>query len=528
MKIKQAGNYDVAIVGAGIAGLSCANYLARGGKKVILLEQNHQAGGCMSGFWRKGFYFDGGDQSFESTGILFPILSELGVYPEHDWHPATYRIKTAFWDFPLTSLEDTRDRMIAAFPDEPGVRIFFAEVEKVSRCFSGLVDPWHIYPLEKPGPKKILAALKWLPSLKRWTDPEFKNRLCGQIKRDDLRHWFLNAGYYKMPFILFGGFWHLWVKDYWYPAGGIQSLMDSLVKKFESLGGEARFKTPVKKILVRDGRAEGVLTEKGEKITADQVVYAGDYQRLVTDVLGESYFKPDFVEKLKRSRRTEAMLNVFLGINLPAEELKKHLQTHHVLFYPDLKVIIPDQNSPRDVHRKTWMELSSPSLESPGLAPPGKSSLVLQTFTNIKWQNYWQNGSESTERTPEYREFKKAVGMELVKGAEGVIPGLSEKIEYMDVGTPLSAVRFTMNSQGASAGWTYHLPDLPIGNRFGFVSFHAPVAGVYTIGQYSLWPGGVPNSALSGKIVANSILGKFPEGQLHTAVELFRKVKKLF
>ncbi|MCX5866664.1 MAG: FAD-dependent oxidoreductase, partial [Proteobacteria bacterium] len=36
--------FDVAVVGAGIAGLSCANYLARGGKKVVLLEQNHQAG----------------------------------------------------------------------------------------------------------------------------------------------------------------------------------------------------------------------------------------------------------------------------------------------------------------------------------------------------------------------------------------------------------------------------------------------------------------------------------------------------
>jgi phytoene dehydrogenase-like protein len=258
------------------------------------------------------------------------------------------------------------------------------------------------------------------------------------------------------------------------------------------------------------------------------VVYAGDYQRLVENVLGEEYFRPAFVDKLKRSRRTEAMLNVFLGINLPAEELKKLMQAHHVLYWPDLKVMIPGPDSPRDVHQKAWMELSSPSQENPKLAPPGKSSLVLQTFTNIKWQNYWQNGSESTERTPEYREFKKAVGMELVKGAEAVIPGLSEKIEYMDVGTPLSAIRFTMNSQGASAGWTYNLPDLPIAGKFGFTSFQSPVGGLYTIGQYSFWPGGVPNSALSGKIVANSILGKFPEGQIHTAVDLFRKLKKLF
>jgi phytoene dehydrogenase-like protein len=67
-------HYDVLIVGAGLSGLICANYLARAGKRVLLLEQNHQPGGNMSGFRRRGFYFDAGDQSFESLGIVFPIL----------------------------------------------------------------------------------------------------------------------------------------------------------------------------------------------------------------------------------------------------------------------------------------------------------------------------------------------------------------------------------------------------------------------------------------------------------------------
>lgn len=518
--------FDVAVVGAGIAGLSCANYLARGGKNVILLEQNHQAGGCMSGFWRKGFYFDGGDQSFESTGIVFPILKELGVYDEHDWHQVRYRLKTLLYDFVVTSLEDTRDRIRAAYPDEPGIKVFFAEVERCADFLSGLCDPWHFPLLENPSPRNILYLLKWLPDIQRWSDYSFKERLCAQIKREDLRNWFLNAGYYKMPFILFGGFWYAWVKDYWYPAGGLQSLMDSLVKKFEGLGGVARFKTPVKKILVADSEVAGVLTGEGEKIEAEYVVYAGDYKRLVSQVLGEKYFDPDFVEKVRRSRLTESLVTVYLGLDIPPEEMKQHLQTHHMIYNPNPDIILPSRTSEREVHQKMWMELSSPSVENPALAPPGKSSLVLQTFSHAEWQDHWNNRGESRERTPEYRELKKAVGLELAKNAEAVIPGLTEKIEYLDVGTPLSSIRFTMNSGGASAGWTYSFPDLPIASKFGFIRFRTPVRKLYTIGHYSFWPGGVPNSAVSGKIVAGFILKKPLLGRLDTMLDLVQRLKR--
>ena len=46
--------YDVIVVGAGIAGLTCANYLVSAGKRVLVLEHNHQAGGLMGGSGERG------------------------------------------------------------------------------------------------------------------------------------------------------------------------------------------------------------------------------------------------------------------------------------------------------------------------------------------------------------------------------------------------------------------------------------------------------------------------------------------
>ena len=91
---KKYDIYDVAVIGAGISGLVCATYLAKEGKKVILLEQSNQAGGNISGFWRHGFYFDAGIQAIQSMGVFFPILKELGVYDLHKWERVNVRLKT--------------------------------------------------------------------------------------------------------------------------------------------------------------------------------------------------------------------------------------------------------------------------------------------------------------------------------------------------------------------------------------------------------------------------------------------------
>ena len=87
--------YDVVIIGGGISGLITGLYLQKMGKRSLILEHGRQVGGNMSGIWRKGFYFDCGDQSTENVGIIFPILEELGLYDPDEWLQPRFR-----WTFP--------------------------------------------------------------------------------------------------------------------------------------------------------------------------------------------------------------------------------------------------------------------------------------------------------------------------------------------------------------------------------------------------------------------------------------------
>ncbi len=74
--------YDVIIIGAGIGGLVCGCYLAKAGKKVLIVEKNDHVGGCCTSFERNGYKFDACVHSIGScrkNGFVGEILRELSI-----------------------------------------------------------------------------------------------------------------------------------------------------------------------------------------------------------------------------------------------------------------------------------------------------------------------------------------------------------------------------------------------------------------------------------------------------------------
>ncbi len=503
-------DYDVIIIGAGIAGLISGNYLARAGKRVLLLEQNHQPGGNMSGFRRRGFYFDAGDQSFESLGIVFPILRELGLYDPEDFTQLRYRMVSDDFDFYLDSLEDIEETLRKSFPEEEGISRVFAEVKQVSRFLNEHYRPDSFPLLNDFRLRRLPKAGTWLPKLRKWLTFRYREKISSAIKDPSLRTWFTHIGYKRMPFLFFAGFWHIWINDYWYPKGGMQKFLNKLADSFAEHGGEIRYKTAAGEIVVDEQprRATGVRTGTGEHLSADTIVYAGDYKRLVGGVLPERYFKPRFVKRIQEAELTEEILSVYLGLNMSPAELQEKIGTQHVFLFPNYDVVFPDENSPRDVHSKMWVALNAFHGENAESAPDGKSTLVLQTYSSYRWQDFWHNGSDGDERREEYHRFKQEVARELVATAERLIPDLSSRIEYLEAGSPLSLKRFTLNTEGATGGWCYDDKVSPVYKSPGLNVFKTPFPNVHAAGHYALWPGGVISAALSGRMVANRVLGK--------------------
>ena len=459
--------YDVVIIGGGIGGMTAANACARRGLKTLVLEQNHHTGGNMSGFRRKGFYFDGGDQSFESLGIVFPILEELELLDKLRWHKARFRMVSPDFDFFVDSFEDVEGALQAAFPDEKGISVLFREVREVSRFIESKMDPWSFPLLQDFSVLKLASMLPWLPKLRRWVTFDYRVKACSVIRDPGLRRWFTEIGYYHMPFIFFAGFWQLWMKDYWYPEGGMQAFHDLLAKNFTELGGDLRFGARVEKIEYQASRAASVLTDKGEVFSGDHFIYNGDYQRLVSSVLGPELFKPSFVKKIEGAKLTESLVNVYLGVDAGTEELEARLGAQHVFYFPNYEVLFPSAGSPADVHSRMWLVLNHFGRENPQAAASGRSSLVLQTYSSYQWQDRWGLGNVRGSRTEAYSRYKEQVTGELTALAENLLPGIGSRVLYSDVGTPISSERFSRNAEGSSGGWCYDGRESPV-YRFPF------------------------------------------------------------
>ena len=79
--------YDVVVVGAGNGGLSAAAYLAKAGKKVLVLEKHNLPGGCATSFRRGRFEFEPSLHELCSVGtadrpdVVYKVFDDLGAKP---------------------------------------------------------------------------------------------------------------------------------------------------------------------------------------------------------------------------------------------------------------------------------------------------------------------------------------------------------------------------------------------------------------------------------------------------------------
>lgn len=504
------GSYDVIVVGAGTAGLFCANFLAQSGKRTLLLEHNHQPGGLTGGFWRKKFYFDAGDQSFESGGIMIPLLKKLGLYRREDWAFADYTIAYDRGSVIMRDQKKALAELLDLFPEQrEDLSRLYAEM---IRCASilGSVSNDKTSPIDKSGWARLRAFIDMgrtfvnqreaIKEMMSTSLPDLYNRY---LPPSDFRDRMTRVGYRDMPVGMGAGFWYTWFEDYWYYKRGLQSLMNDLASHFVRRGGVLQCGQTVDRILTHGGKAAGVHTRDGYTYEAKSVIFAGTLQRLYTELLEPHLLDPDLIRRIKTSPLSEPLVALYLGVDMSDEELSRYLKTHHTLYFPDGPVPDYDDTQNERMHETAFTEITWTSRHCKDLAPPNRNSLVLQTFTSYRWMNKWGAGGDDFKRPPKYKQLKSLVARQMLETACRYIPVLKDRIVYQTLGTPLSTIRFTLNPEGASCGWSLTLGQSYLQDKW--LSLTTPIDGLYSIGHTTFWPGGVPMAALSGFLVAQMI-----------------------
>ena len=350
-----------------------------------------------------------GCQSFENMGIVFPLLQAYGLSDLARFRRARYRIVMPGLDAVVESLPQIRRAFQDAFPQSAaGFERTFALHERTSELIRQLFTPdrvpfvrdesalglprWIAQALAPPGGASPARVVRQLQDLRTWLLTDFTEWYERELPPSGVRDLLSRCGYTRMNVFVASAFWHLWAHDYWYPEGGLQPWLDRWVERLQERGVQFLFKRTVTAMEKRGDRVTAVVTRRGERFEASEVVYCGDYRQAVHRLVGAERYGSREIARLDAARHSDAMVSVYLGLDIPVDELRDRLKTSHVFFFPtfDCRTAI----DPRDpeAHRKAFLEVTAHGVGDPILGRPARSAVVLQAFTRHDWLDGWGTG----------------------------------------------------------------------------------------------------------------------------------------
>ncbi len=495
--------YDVVIIGAGIAGLVTGNYLVDSGKRVLIVEQIKYPGGCACTFGKQGYKFDGAVHWISQAGeggIVRAILGDFGLdadvrfdrlpAPPQVWLPDK-KIKPSF------GKESLVKSLSGAFPDESkNLDIFWNETEATLK---------QLWRLVKRRPSKTALAEKLLFNLSfplkfgkiaKYHKKKASEVIARYLSGKSLRLVLETMGIFQdISFVHYAWFNSVSLEgDAYYPAGGIRAVPDALANRFISRGGEIRYRCRAEKINFKDKKISGIVAD-GEEISAGTVVSASDATKTFLSLVGEEKLPSEFVSGLKEWKVSEPFFYVYLGLNCDLRE--KGFDGSPIWYIPESI----DKKFPMLGGKA--LGIGMPSLLDSSLAPAGKSVLILGMAASCAFMDACPVRAEAGANYREnehYKAVKERVGEYMLDIAEEAIPGLRENIDLKIFATPHTFERYTGNLHGASSGWSMSA------DRQHKLSVKTPVPGLYLAGHWTMNPGGVPAAFVSGKLAAEEVL----------------------
>jgi phytoene dehydrogenase-like protein len=497
----DGSRYDAIVVGAGHNGLIAAGYLAKAGKRVLVLERRSIIGGAtVTEEWFPGYHLS--TCSYVCNLLLPEVIADLEL--EHHGYQVRPFDPQYFVPFPdgshfMSFLDGRKTReQIAKFSqrDVAGYDAYWAMWDRI---------------LERMRPLLLQPAPTWDQIEARFSGPQGQEdwrTLTRKSIAELLDEYFesdqikaplstggvigVNAGpmtpgtaYVKYHHLIgsIGGHQGAWG----FVRGGMGSIPKAIAAFGCQHGVEIATDSEVAEIEIQDGSAMGVRTVDGRRHLADIILSNADPTRTFLGMVGESRLPADFAEGVKRLKVKGSVVKVLMALGelpnftaMPGTTIGPQ-HTGGIVINPSVEYLETawDDCKRGNPSRRPFMDCYIQTATESGLTPPGKHTMSLF----VQYAPY-----DLAEGT--WDERRDEIGANIIDTLAMYAPNIPSAIEHMAVLGPPDIER----TIGITGGNIFHgeiLPDQMFGYRPvpGYSDYRTPVDRLYLCGS-GAWQGG--------------------------------------
>jgi phytoene dehydrogenase-like protein len=524
--VKPPQIWDDLVIGGGHNGLVCAAYLARAGRKVLVLERRPILGGAaVTEEVFPGFRFS--VFSYVVSLLRPEIIRDLDL-PGHGLHIVP--LESTFNPLPdgdyLATWADPDETRRELYRHSPRDADAYQEFGRLMQRMAMAIKP--ILSVSPPDPaswrpRDLLTMGRLAKHFRDLGEQDLHAlvKLMTMSSADYLGEWFeseaLKAaksasgiiGTFLGPrspgtaYVLLhhymgeiDGVFRAWG----FARGGTGAISESIASAARSFGAEIRTDASVRRVLVKDGRATGVVLEGGEELHARAVVSGLDPRRTFLELVEPGQLPEELVQAIERFRFRGSSGKVNLALSEPPNFTALPGDGPHlkgaIAIAPSVDYLerAYDDAKYGEFSRRPFLDIVIPSLIDPAMAPPGKH--VMSIF--VQYVPYHRNGGWDDRS-------REAFGDTVIDTLAEYAPNIRSAILHRQVITPADIEAVTGLSEGnifqgeLALSQLFFLRPAP-----AWADHTTPIRGYYQCGSGTHPGGGVMGG--SGRLAARAVL----------------------
>ncbi|HKD02226.1 MAG TPA: NAD(P)/FAD-dependent oxidoreductase, partial [Terriglobales bacterium] len=523
----MAASYDVIVIGGGHNGLVNAAYLARAGKKVLVLERRHVLGGAaVTEEVFPGFKFSVcsyvvsllrpeiiRDLDLPRHGLeILPLDGTFTPMPDGDhlWrvndHGKTHREIARHSRLDAEAYDEFGKAMqamcrfvkpiLGMVPPDPAtlnprelMKLLF-----IGRRFQGMTSDDKYNQVQ-------LMTMSAVDFLDQWFETDV---LKATMSASGIIGTFLGVRSPGTAYVLLhhymgeidGAF-----RSWGFSRGGTGAISNAIGDAAREAGAEIRTKSPIARIIVKRGKARGVVLENGDEIYARVVSSSVDPRNTFIRFIEDGNLPSEFLDEVRRYKFRGSSGKVNLALDAlpdfkcmpgPGAHLRGAISISPSVEYMERAY---DDAKYGSFSRRPYIDMVIPTLTDPSVAPPGKH--VLSCF--VQYAPYKLRAGLNWD------DQREAFGNNVINTISEYAPNLKNIILHKQVLTPLDLEREFGLSEGnifqgeLSLEQLFFLRPVP-----GWAQYRTPIKNLYLCGSATHPGGGIMGA--NGRLAALEIL----------------------